>query len=131
MTGQVLRWVAQSKEDLINREILTLLFNCVRAKGLAYREFQKTGKILQSTADEFISHVLILYEAANVLAGVDDKLYQKVMNQKLSISERYLAGEGLFEEIKRKLKTAGIFNVRKGAHVTNVNKGRAMMIGNE
>lgn len=131
MTGQVLRWVAQSKEDLINREILTLLFNCVRAKGLAYREFQKTGKILQSTADEFISHVLILYEAANVLADVKDTWYKKVMDRKLSIGERYLAGEALFDAIKMRLKITGIFNVPKGARVTNVNKGRAMMIGNE
>lgn len=129
MAGQVMRWMAQSKEDIIHTETLKLLFNCIKSKGMAYREFQKVGKITQSTADEFITHVLTLYEASNVLANVDDKLYKKVMNTKLSINDRYVFGAELFEELKIKLKAAGIFNVRRGAIVTNVSKGREMMVG--
>lgn len=131
MTGQVLRWTAQSKEDMINTEILTLLFNCVKAKGMAYREFQKVGKLQQSTADEFIAHVLTLYEGANVLANVDDKKYKTIMDPKLTINRRWVISAELFEDIKNKLKSTGIFNVRRGAQVTNESKGRAMMIGNE
>lgn len=124
-----MRWMAQSKEDIIHTETLKLLFNCIKSKGMAYREFQKVGSITQSTADEFITHVLTLYEASNVLAVVDDKLYKKVMNTKLSINDRYVSGSLLFEELKKKLKSAGIFSVRKSATVTNKSKGREMMVG--
>jgi len=134
--SKITRWQAESKDDMIHREVLTMLFNCVKSKGIAYRTLQKTGHYVESEVSEFLSHLLTLFDGVDVLVGLDkyseSEERQIIVNPKVPIADKIPHADKLFYTIKKQMKKHGIFKVYMRQQLdkaANVQKGRDIAIG--